>query len=64
MERLTNKDHKEIGFCSYVGTQNPFKTPLTIWDNPGHEIVVLVDGCEIGESDIGKTVFLSREEAE
>lgn len=37
---------------------------LEIWDNPGHEIVVLVDGCEIGESDIGKTVFLTCEEAE
>lgn len=31
---------------------------------PTGEIVVEVDGWEIGESDIGKTVFLTREEAE
>lgn len=37
---------------------------LEIWENPGREIVVIVDGCEIGESDIGKTVFLTCEEAE
>lgn len=37
---------------------------LEIWDNPGHEVVIEVDGWEIGESDIGKTVFLTREEAE
>lgn len=37
---------------------------LEIWDNPWHEVVVEVDGWEIGESDIGKTVFLTREEAE
>ena len=30
MERLTNANHKEIGFYSYYGPQNPFKTPLTI----------------------------------
>lgn len=37
---------------------------LEIWDNPGHEVVIESDGWEIGESDIGKTVFLTREEAE
>lgn len=37
---------------------------LEIWDNPGHEVVIEADGWEIGESDIGKTVFLTREEAE
>lgn len=37
---------------------------LEIWDNPGHEVAIEVDGWEIGESDIGKTVFLTREEAE
>ncbi len=31
---------------------------------PSGEIVVKVDGWEIGESDIGDTVFLTREEAE
>lgn len=30
MERLTNANHKEIGFCAYNGTQNPFEVPLTI----------------------------------
>lgn len=37
---------------------------LSIWNNHGHEVVVEADGWEIGESDIGKTVFLTREEAE
>lgn len=37
---------------------------LEIWDNPGREVVVEVDGWEIGKSDIGKTVFLIREDAE
>lgn len=37
---------------------------LEIWDNPGHEVVIEADGWEIGKSDIGKTVFLIREEAE
>ncbi len=37
---------------------------LEVWDNPSHEVVVEVDGWEIGQSDIGKTVFLTSEEAE
>lgn len=35
MERLTNANHKEIGFYSYCGPQNPFKTPLTIGELAG-----------------------------
>ena len=35
---------------------------LSIW--PSGELVVTVDGWEIGNSDIGKTVFLTRAEAE
>ena len=30
MERITNENHKEMGFCAYVGRQNPFKIPLSI----------------------------------
>ncbi len=30
MERLTNENHKELGFCAYVGSQNPFEAPITI----------------------------------
>lgn len=37
---------------------------LEIWDNPGHEAVIEADGWEIREPDIGKIVFLTREEAE
>lgn len=37
---------------------------LEIWDNLGRDVVVEVDGWEIGKSDIGKTVFLTRGEAE
>lgn len=37
---------------------------LEIWGKcPRHEVVVEVDGWEIGNSDIGKTVFLTFEEA-
>lgn len=37
---------------------------LEIWDNPCQEVVVHVDGWEIGQSNVGKTVFLTHEEAE
>lgn len=35
MERLTNANHKEIGFYSYCGPRNPFETPLTIGEIAG-----------------------------
>ena len=35
MKRLTNKNHKELGFCAYIGAQNPFKTPMTIGELAG-----------------------------
>jgi len=37
---------------------------LEIWDNPSREVVVEVDGWEIGASDVGKTIFLTEQEAE
>lgn len=37
---------------------------LEIWDNPAMEVVIEADGWEIGASDVGKTVFLTYEEAE
>lgn len=30
MERLTNANHKELGFCAYVGQKNPYSTPIII----------------------------------
>ena len=30
MDRLTNADHKEIGFYAYTGKQNPYSVPLTL----------------------------------
>lgn len=35
MERITNANYKEPGFYSYIGVQNPFKTPLTIEELAG-----------------------------
>ena len=37
---------------------------LEIWDNPAREIVIEADGWKIGASDVGKTVFLTYEDAE
>lgn len=37
---------------------------LEIWDNHAREVVIEADGWEIGASDVGKTVFLTYEEAE
>lgn len=30
MERLTNANHKELGFCAYVGQKNPYSIPIII----------------------------------
>lgn len=30
MERLTNENHRELGFVAYVGAHNPFRQPITI----------------------------------
>ncbi len=35
MKRITNENYKELGFYSYIGAQNPFKTPLTIGELAG-----------------------------
>lgn len=35
MERLTNENHKEIGFVAYDGPQNPFDVCLTIGELAG-----------------------------
>jgi len=36
MERIANENHKEMGFCAYVGRQNPFKIPLSIGELAGY----------------------------
>lgn len=30
MERLTNANHKEFGFCAYAGPKNPYSAPIII----------------------------------
>ncbi len=35
MERLTNEDHKELGFVTYNGALNPYAVPLTIGELAG-----------------------------
>lgn len=30
MERLTNENHKEFGFCVYTGKKNPYSAPIII----------------------------------
>lgn len=35
MERLTNSDHKRLGFCVYIGKQNSYNAGITIGELAG-----------------------------